>query len=267
MPGVPSLSGGMLLVALADLEKGPPLPRRLDDEGLVADRRRAAARRGAPDRGVRGAPLRRRAGSRASSRRRRAGCTLHCSTIDAEGNAVAYTSSDRRRCSALVAPGHGHRAEQLPRRARHPARAGTRTRRVARMMTSMCPTLVRRGDGRWISLGSAGSDRIRSAILQVLVHVLDGGRPPPGGRSAGRASTRATTRSTSRATAARASRSRPSSPIGLEVEATWAPGFFFGGVQAVAQIAGRRLRRGRRLGPPRLRRLPRLTALDPTFRI
>ena len=36
----------------------------------------------------------------------------------------------------------------------------------------MTPTMAGLGDDRWIALGSGGSNRIRSAILQVLVNLL-----------------------------------------------------------------------------------------------
>jgi gamma-glutamyltranspeptidase/glutathione hydrolase len=39
----------------------------------------------------------------------------------------------------------------------------------------MAPTLVRRGGVAELALGSAGSNRIRSAILQVLSAIVDGG--------------------------------------------------------------------------------------------
>jgi gamma-glutamyltranspeptidase/glutathione hydrolase len=42
--------------------------------------------------------------------------------------------------------------------------------RLASMMT---PTIVNLADGAKIALGSGGSNRIRSAILQVLVNMLD----------------------------------------------------------------------------------------------
>jgi gamma-glutamyltranspeptidase/glutathione hydrolase len=39
----------------------------------------------------------------------------------------------------------------------------------------MAPTIVLAGGAPELVLGSAGSNRIRSAILQVIVNVLDGG--------------------------------------------------------------------------------------------
>lgn len=233
MPGVPCLSGGMLLVALGDLGRGTPLPSRLEphDWCRIAD----ALRRGEA---VRTEEYEQQLFEEgwlehivAASR---AGCTMHCSTIDAEGNTVACTSS-MGEGSGLVAPGTGialnnflGEPDIVPRGASNGA--------GGRMMTSMCPTLLRRGDGRWMSLGSAGCDRIRSAILQVIVHVVDGGDRLQEAIGRPRIHTHGDTlfvegygRTPDQVDALR--------PCGPEVVTTWAPGFFFGGVQAVAETA------------------------------
>lgn len=42
-----------------------------------------------------------------------------------------------------------------------------------RIGSMMCPTLVQHGDGGWSVLGSSGSNRIRSAIVQVLSNLID----------------------------------------------------------------------------------------------
>jgi gamma-glutamyltranspeptidase/glutathione hydrolase len=46
-----------------------------------------------------------------------------------------------------------------------------------RMPSPMAPTLVRRDGELELVLGSAGSNRIRSALLQVIVNMLDLGLP------------------------------------------------------------------------------------------
>jgi gamma-glutamyltranspeptidase/glutathione hydrolase len=46
-----------------------------------------------------------------------------------------------------------------------------------RLGSMMCPTLVEHADGGWTITGSSGSNRIRSAILQVLVNRIDLGMP------------------------------------------------------------------------------------------
>jgi gamma-glutamyltranspeptidase/glutathione hydrolase len=41
----------------------------------------------------------------------------------------------------------------------------------------MSPTLLDLGNGNWVVTGSSGSNRIRSAILQVLCNLVDFGLP------------------------------------------------------------------------------------------
>jgi gamma-glutamyltranspeptidase/glutathione hydrolase len=42
-----------------------------------------------------------------------------------------------------------------------------------RMASMMCPAVASLPDGGWVALGSGGSNRIRSAILQVLVNLFE----------------------------------------------------------------------------------------------
>lgn len=41
------------------------------------------------------------------------------------------------------------------------------------MSSMMCPSVASLPDGGWVALGSGGSNRIRSAILQVLVNLFE----------------------------------------------------------------------------------------------
>ena len=52
-----------------------------------------------------------------------------------------------------------------------------------RVTSMMAPTLVLRDGEVELSLGSAGSNRLRSAILQVIRYVVDDGRRRRGGRA------------------------------------------------------------------------------------
>ena len=59
------------------------------------------------------------------------------------------------------------------------ARAGfQRWPRNRRLASMMAPTVVEAADGRVIALGTGGSNRIRSAILHVLLALLDDGVSP-----------------------------------------------------------------------------------------
>jgi gamma-glutamyltranspeptidase/glutathione hydrolase len=42
-----------------------------------------------------------------------------------------------------------------------------------RMASMMAPTIAEAGSGRVAALGSGGSNRIRSAVLQVVLHLVD----------------------------------------------------------------------------------------------
>lgn len=46
-----------------------------------------------------------------------------------------------------------------------------------RIGSMMCPSLIEHGGGRWTVTGSAGSNRIRSAVLQVIHNLVDLGMP------------------------------------------------------------------------------------------
>jgi gamma-glutamyltranspeptidase / glutathione hydrolase len=55
-----------------------------------------------------------------------------------------------------------------------------------RMGSMMAPTIVEEADGGVVALGSGGSERIRSALLAVLVRLLDLGEPLPAAVAAAR---------------------------------------------------------------------------------
>ena len=98
--------------------------------------------------------------------------TTQISIADADGNLASLTLSNGEG-SSYVLPGSGVMLnnmmgeEDLNPGGFHRLPPGVR---LASMMT---PTIVNRADGAQISLGSGGSNRIRSAILQVLTNVLE----------------------------------------------------------------------------------------------
>ncbi len=101
--------------------------------------------------------------------------TTHVTVADAEGNVAAMTTSNGE-CSGDVIDGTGILCnnmlgeDDLHPDGFHAAPAGVR---VASMMS---PTFVLDADGRVeLALGSGGSKRIRSALLQVLTAVIDHG--------------------------------------------------------------------------------------------
>ncbi len=112
----------------------------------------------------------------ASTGRIRTACggTTHVSVCDGEGNAASMTTSNGEG-SGYIAPGTGimlnnMMGEDDP----HPEgfHASPPGLRVASMMS---PSLLLEGDQVKLALGSGGSKRIRTAILQVISNVVDFG--------------------------------------------------------------------------------------------
>jgi gamma-glutamyltranspeptidase/glutathione hydrolase len=146
----PSAGGSRLVRALAHLEATGHAP---DAPGIAA----------ALEAGVRDGP--------APVNRR--GSTTHTSVLDAEGWACSVTCSNGTG-SGVTVPGTGVHLNNML--GEHdlfvPHGVGER------LSSAMAPTVVRREGTTELVLGSAGSSRIRSALLQVLVNVLDRGDSP-----------------------------------------------------------------------------------------
>jgi len=104
----------------------------------------------------------------------RLGSTTHVSVLDADGLACSVTCTNGEG-SGVVVPGTGvHPNNMMGEEDLNPF--GFHTFPPGRRMPSMmAPTIVRGADGVELVLGSAGSNRIRSAILQTIVGVVDHG--------------------------------------------------------------------------------------------
>jgi len=184
LPGPPSVAGPLVCRSLQALEAGGPLPE--DPSGADSALRYAAALREAErlrdgglvahlfdpdwlDRALRAPP-----GS---------GFTTHISAVDAEGGAVAITHSLGETCGHAI-PGTGLLLNNFlgesdvnpPDAPRAPGQ---------RLYTMCCPTLIERGD-RCLALGTGGSSRIRSAVLQGVSYLVDRGLSPDSAVSAPR---------------------------------------------------------------------------------
>ena len=160
----PSAGGTLLAYALALLERSAPPPSPGD---LVAAMERAQEERTPAFLEGLGAPafLERFMASRL-------GATTHISVLDAEGWACAVTCTNGEG-SGIVVPGTGIHVNNIMGEADlsplgfHHAPPGRR------MPSMMSPTVVLAGDEVQIALGSSGSNRIRSALLQTIVGVVD----------------------------------------------------------------------------------------------
>ena len=100
--------------------------------------------------------------------------TTHVSVVDAAGNVAAMTLSNGEGCGHMV-PGTGIMLNNmLGEEDINPEGLGDWPVDT-RMTSMMAPTLIEQGDDRRIALGSGGSNRIRTAILQVVSNLLDFG--------------------------------------------------------------------------------------------
>jgi gamma-glutamyltranspeptidase / glutathione hydrolase len=93
--------------------------------------------------------------------------------MDAEGGCASVTCSNGS-CSGVIVPGTGiHLNNMLGEEDLNPL-GPHRHERGARVPSMMAPTVVLHDDGTpEIALGSAGSNRIRSAILQTILNIVD----------------------------------------------------------------------------------------------
>ncbi len=95
--------------------------------------------------------------------------TTHLSVIDGEGNAVALTTS--------IGPSFGARVAtpELGFLYAHSYRMRADPAAQARDETEMTPTLLLRAGRPVLAIGAAGSERIPTAILQVVSNIVDRG--------------------------------------------------------------------------------------------
>ncbi len=113
------------------------------------------------------------------------GSTTHLVAIDAEGLCASITCSNGTGSGVMV-PGTGiHLNNMLGEEDLNPL-GFHQTPPGSRLPSMMSPTVVLRGGEVIAGLGSAGSNRIRSAILQVLLRLLADGRSPGEAISAAR---------------------------------------------------------------------------------
>jgi gamma-glutamyltranspeptidase/glutathione hydrolase len=104
----------------------------------------------------------------------RLGSTTHVSVLDGDGGACAVTSSNGEG-AGIVVPGTGiHLNNMLGEQDLNPL-GFHRFPPGRRLPSMMAPTVVLRDGRPELVLGSAGSNRIRSAVLQTIVAVVDHG--------------------------------------------------------------------------------------------
>lgn len=173
----PPSRGGSLIAAALDLLDGWPAP--VDDvthfvavaeAGREANRLRDAVSQ--DDLRADDALARLRALSAGWASRKPTG-TTHVSVVDADGGSASLSSSNGSGSGVMV-PGTGVLLNNmLGEEDLNPGGFG-RLAPGLRMGSMMAPTLLLRDGEPLVVLGSAGSNRLRSAILQTVVSVVDG---------------------------------------------------------------------------------------------
>ena len=103
--------------------------------------------------------------------------TTHFSIIDRQGNMAALTLSNGEGCGELVGNTGIMLNNMLGEQDLNP-RGFFEWQPKQRMTSMMAPSLMLGPDGEHLVTGSGGSNRIRSALLQVMINVVDYGMSP-----------------------------------------------------------------------------------------
>ena len=163
----PSAGGILLALSLAQLDRissGPPTPEQL----VTVMQHAQAARTPEFDAGLS------EPGFLERFLAANLGSTTHISVLDADGRACAVTCTNGEG-SGLVVPGLGIHVNNVMGEEDLNPLGFFEAPPGRRMPSMMAPTVVLGEQGVELVIGSAGSNRIRSAILQAIVGVVDHG--------------------------------------------------------------------------------------------
>jgi gamma-glutamyltranspeptidase/glutathione hydrolase len=103
--------------------------------------------------------------------------TTHISVADRDGNIASLTASNGEGCG-YVLPATGIMLNNMLGEEDLHFGGFHRWREGARLASMMSPAVAELADGTRLALGTGGSNRIRSAMTQVLVNLLDFGMSP-----------------------------------------------------------------------------------------
>jgi gamma-glutamyltranspeptidase/glutathione hydrolase len=96
--------------------------------------------------------------------------TTHISVIDGEGNAAAFTASNGSH-SGVIVPGTGLHLNNMM--GEEDLAAGRHRGPGGRLTSMQAPSILTRVGQVRLVVGSSGSNRLRSAITQVIANVVD----------------------------------------------------------------------------------------------
>jgi gamma-glutamyltranspeptidase/glutathione hydrolase len=160
----PSAGGILLALVLARLDREPPPPSLAL---LVESMEEAQAARtpefleGLAEPGFAG-----------RFRASRLGATTHISVLDADGRACSVTCTNGEG-SGIIVPGTGIHVNNIMGETDLSPLGFHRAPAGHRMPSMMSPTVVMSDGEVHVALGSSGSNRIRSAVLQTIVAIVD----------------------------------------------------------------------------------------------
>jgi gamma-glutamyltranspeptidase / glutathione hydrolase len=103
--------------------------------------------------------------------------TTHISIADSEGNMAALTTSNGEGCGIMI-PGTGVMMNNMLGEEDINPRGFEQWPLNERLTSMMAPGILKMKDRRTIAFGSGGSNRIRTAVLQLLVNLIDFGMAP-----------------------------------------------------------------------------------------
>jgi len=103
--------------------------------------------------------------------------TTHISVVDRAGNVASLTASNGEGAGYVI-PGSGIMMNNMLGEADINPYGFHEWPLDTRMSSMMSPSILIYDDGRRVALGSGGSNRIRSAVLQVVINLTRYGMPP-----------------------------------------------------------------------------------------
>ena len=104
------------------------------------------------------------------------GSTTHVSVLDEQGNAASVTTSNGEGSAYVVPHTQIMLNNMLGEADLHP-QGFHQWQSNQRISSMMAPTILLQGGTPKLVIGSGGSNRIRTAILQVIINLLDGNMP------------------------------------------------------------------------------------------
>jgi gamma-glutamyltranspeptidase/glutathione hydrolase len=153
----PSFGGSIVADALVNLGRAPYVSEPTTLAATMMRELHAATERG-----------------KRADRARSAKGTTHLSVVDGDGVVVSMTTSNGS-CSGVVADHTGVQLNNMMGESDLHPDGFHLTEPGTRIGSMMAPMIVDLPDGRTVAMGSGGSERIRSALMRVVVSLAGGG--------------------------------------------------------------------------------------------